>query len=627
MNKIEYRPDIDGLRAIAVLSVLLHHLSASFVPGGFVGVDIFFVISGYLISSQIYKDASQGTFSIRQFYQRRINRIIPALATMITATLVVGWVVLSPRDLILVLKSSIFAMLGMSNVFFWREYGDYFGGNAAEAPLLHTWSLGVEEQFYLIWPLLVVLLIKLRRRYVIGGLAALTLMAGVVSEIAIGFAASASYYLLPTRFFELMIGGTLALIVAHKTAGARAYSGLIFSVGLVLIVWSLFGLSKTSSFPGVNAVWPCAGTALLIWSGNAQHPFSRVLTNRPIVFIGLISYSLYLWHWPIISYLTYMDIAVNGVIGSYVIFASILLAWLSWKFVEIPLRRTGAVLAFSAVLIRRFALPLVALFSLGLAAIYTKGFPERFDPRVAKFELSLDAKPDVLRSGCHVPSSMYDTPPNLSKCKLGSDNPRLDGILIGDSYANHFTGMIDIMAKAQGLSFIDYTMDGCPPILGYEIDHSSLYQERCLKRNEAAYALVLTKDYGRVVLASSWPKTAKAGEQLMASIATVLDTGAQLTLIVNNESIARASSCPIRRIMYGTAISCESQRQGAPEYFSEIRNRYPSVHIIDPNLVVCDDDKCSPTLGDALLYRDDGHLNDVGSRLIGQSLLGMGIHL
>lgn len=315
MIKIGYRPDIDGLRAIAVLSVILHHLKAPLVPGGFVGVDIFFVISGYLITSQIFNDVSQGTFSIRQFYQRRINRIIPALVTVITTILVVGWLVLSPRDLTLVLESSIFALLGMSNIFFWREYGNYFSGNAAEAPLLHTWSLGVEEQFYLVWPLIVVLLIKLRLRYVMIGLTILTVAAGVFSEIAIGLAASASYYLLPTRFFELMIGGTLALAVAHKIAISRSYSGLTFVIGLALIVWSLFGLNKSSSFPGLNAVWPCVGTALLIWSGNSQHAFSRILTNRPIVFIGVISYSLYLWHWPIISYLNYMDFAISIAIG------------------------------------------------------------------------------------------------------------------------------------------------------------------------------------------------------------------------------------------------------------------------------------------------------------------------
>lgn len=628
MSKIEYRPDIDGLRAIAVLSVLIHHLNTSLVPGGFIGVDIFFVISGYLITSQIHKDASQGRFSVSRFYQRRINRIVPALTTVIAATLAVGWVILSPRDLLLVLESSIFALLGVSNVFFWREYGNYFGGNAAEAPLLHTWSLGVEEQFYLVWPLLVVLLLRLPKRFVVGGLAVFTLMAVAVSEVSISYAASASYYLLPTRFFELMIGGMLALAVAQKNLKVRAYSRLSFAIGLGLIAWSLFALNKTSAFPGINAIFPCIGTALLIWSGNdRENPLARILTNRLMVFIGLISYSLYLWHWPIISYLTYMDIVVSAKVGAFVILISMLLAWLSWKFVETPLRRTGATLTFPEVFIRRFALPLLALFFVGFFTNQSNGFPDRFDRRVAEFEKSLDARPEVLRTGCHVQNTNYDTPPNINECRLGSDKPRLSGILIGDSYANHFTGMVDVMAKAKGISLIDYTMDGCPPIRGYETKHSRPYRERCLKRNEAIYQYLLASSYDHVILGGNWPRTERAREQIMASISFILGTGAQLTLIINNESIPRASSCPIRRLMYGNSTGCESQRQGPPEYFAEIQSRYPSVNIIDPNLIICNGEKCNPVVDDTLLYRDGSHLNDVGSRLIGELLLSMGIQL
>lgn len=623
MNNNQYRPDIDGLRAIAVLAVVIHHLSASILPGGFVGVDVFFVISGYLITSQIYKEAANGTFSIKQFYKRRINRIVPALLTVVVVTLICGILILSPADLVRLSASSVYSIVGLSNVYFWREYGNYFAGNASEAPLLHTWSLGVEEQFYVIWPLLLLGLIKLNRRYTAVVILLLTVCAIVVSEIAVGIVASASYYLLPTRFFELMIGGLLSVIVIHRCPASKNQSRICLFVGLALIGGSLFWLNKSSSFPGINALWPCLGATLVIWAGSAQSVASRILTNRPMVFIGLISYSLYLWHWPFIAFLNYLHISIGPLIGAVVFLGSILLAWLSWKFIEVPMRRTGASASFLRISIQRFAIPVVALLSISTVTAHMKGFSARFDPSVADFELAVAAKPDALRSGCHVPTAMYDTPPN-ERCRLGAVKPHGDGILIGDSFANHFTGMVDVMAKAEGISLMDYTLDGCPPILGYNTGKASAYVEKCRKRNDAAYAKVAASRFSRVVLGASWPKEREAGEQLMTSIDLLLKTGAKVTVILSNESIERASSCPIRRVMYGLSGTCDGTQRGVPEYFSEVKTRFPVVHFIDPNQVICRNEKCSPTKEGVLLYRDNVHLNDIGSRLIGKSLVRMG---
>lgn len=623
MNKNQYRPDIDGLRAIAVLSVLFDHLSATLLPGGFVGVDIFFVISGYLITSQVYKEVCGGSFSIQQFYKRRINRIAPALVTVILATIIVGSVLLSPADLVRLGKSAIYAMLGLSNVFFWREYGNYFAGNAGEAPLLHTWSLGVEEQFYVVWPLLILALAKLSRRHMASALAVLTIVAVVVSEAGTNIAASASYYLLPTRFFELMMGGLLALLVSHNQSASRFFSTLSLIAGLSLIGGSLFLLNMFSFFPGVNALWPCLGSVLIIWSGTNPQSISRLLTNKPMVFVGQISYSLYLCHWPIIAFLNYSNIRIGPTVGLLVVLSSIAMAWLSWRFVEIPMRRTGISLSFLRVFIRRFAIPVVALLSIELAMAYTGGLPKRFNPRVAEFEKAIGAKPEVLRDGCHVPTAMYSTPPN-NKCRLGIEKAELDGILIGDSFANHFSGMVDLMAKAEGRAFMDYTMDGCPPIFGYDTGKGSAYAERCIKRNETIYALLAKNHYPRVILAGSWPRDKKAGEQLATSIEMILKTGSKLTVILANEAIDRASSCPTRRLMYGTAESCVGPKNGPPAYFTEIESRFPNVHFIDPNLVICHGNVCDPVLDETPLYRDDAHLNDVGARLIGKFLMKMG---
>ncbi len=627
LNKTDYRPDIDGLRAIAVLSVVLHHIDPSLLPGGFIGVDIFFVISGYLISAHISKEVRDKTFTIKRFYKRRINRIMPALVTVLIATLLVGAVLLSPSDLIRLAKSAGFSILGVSNIFFWQEYGNYFSRNSGEAPLLHTWSLGVEEQFYVIWPFIIILLLKLNRRFIVGLLTLLTIAAIAVSEIAISMVASASYYLLPTRFFELMIGGCLALIVAHRRPGSRIYAKLCYGLGFLLIGRSLFVLNKASFFPGINALWPCLGAALIIWAGNNAYKRSAILTNRPMVFIGLISYSLYLWHWPIIAYLHYLAIPISPLIGMAVVTSSLLLAWLSWKFVEVPMRQSGAGFSFARVFAQRFAIPAILLLSIAAAIIFNKGFPERFDPRVAEFEAVLTVKPDLLRSGCHVPSALYSTPPDADKCRLGADKPELDGILIGDSIANHFTGMLDVMAKAGHLTLMDFTMDGCVPILGYKTGKMSAYEEKCLKRNAAAYALIAEKHFSLVVLAGSWPRKAEAGPQIMASLDQILKTGASVTIIIRNQIIAHADSCLIRGMMYNSQKSCDVVREPPPEYFKDIAEKYPQVHIIDPNQVICVKQTCSPIMANTPLYRDESHLNDIGSRLIGTALLSVGVRL
>jgi peptidoglycan/LPS O-acetylase OafA/YrhL len=627
LSRLDYRPDIDGLRAVAVLAVLLHHLAPTLLSGGFIGVDIFFVISGYLITSHIYKEASEGRFSLRQFYKRRINRIVPALMTVMAATMAAGIVILSPSDLVRLTKSAICAGFGLSNFYIWHAYGNYFRAVSSEAPLLHTWSLGVEEQFYAIWPLLILLLLKFNKRYWLGIFAVLTVGALAVSQAGTLTLASAAYYLLPSRFFELMIGGMLALIAAHRQPASRLFSELSSIAGFALIGISLVALNGNSTFPGIHALWPCLGAALLIWSGSKSWLTEKILAARPMVFLGMISYSIYLWHWPIISSLNYFSVPIGPAVGLAVAAASILLAWLSWKFVEGPMRRSGAAQSFSRVLLRRFAVPVGALVCLGAVLIASRGLPQRFDPRVARFDRMLEAAPDQMRRKCHLPSARYSTPPDAA-CRLGAQKDQPDGILIGDSFANHFTGMIDVMANSEGISIMDYTLDACPPIQGYNTGRGWAYERNCLQRNEMDYRLIASGRYRRVILAANWPRNPDAGTKLASSIDAILKSGATITLILNNEEIPGAASCPIRRLMYGFARSCDSVRAGPPSYLKTIEAKYPQVHIVDPNRVICDaQNLCHPVLDDKLLYKDDDHLNDIGSREIGEKMLSLGATL
>lgn len=625
--KSDYRPDIDGLRAIAVISVLLHHLNSALLPGGFLGVDIFFVISGYLITSHIYKEISIGSFSLAKFYKRRINRILPALMVIVLASALVGFFILSPRDLLKFSKSAVSALMGFSNIFFWQEYGNYFSGKSGEAPLLHTWSLGVEEQFYFIWPLLLTLLFKLRQRYAIASLVVLTMIFVLVSEAGVRFAASASYYLLPTRFFELMFGGLLSfLIILIKPSSTRAASFSAF-FGLGIIILSLAFIETTSPFPGLNAVWPCFGATLLIWAGSREHALFAILCSRPMVSIGLISYSLYLWHWPIIAYLNYLYIEIDFNVGVGVAFSSFVLAWATWKFIETPMRKSGARLSTKRVLFIRFSLPALCFGIFAALAVKAGGFPERFDPLAAELEKALDSRPELLRAGCHVPTALFSTPPDFDKCRIGYEKADLDGMIIGDSFANHFTGMIDVMAKEAKDSFVDYTMGSCPPLLNYDNGLGESYSLKCKMRNASIYSLLKAKRFKKVILAANWSETADLGVFLKNSIDQIELTGAQVIIILNNPKIENGSSCPVRAVMYGVDIECGVREADYPKYFSDIRNHYPNVKFLDPRLIICKDGYCKPTLEGELIYRDGSHLTDSGSRRLGTLMLASGVAL
>lgn len=628
MTQNTYRPDIDGLRAVAVLLVIFHHLFPTGLTGGFVGVDVFFVISGFLITTQIVAEIEAGQFSLRRFYQRRINRIVPALFMVITATLCAGLLILSPVDLQLLARSAIFAMLGVSNIFFWKEYGSYFAHNSVEAPLLHTWSLGIEEQYYVIWPLLLLAAFKYARRHVLLLVGLALLLAFAVSEIGIKFAASGSYYLLPTRFFELLLGAAVALAVSLQKLQWLARFGYSAHIGLVLIFAAAFKLNGSSAFPGVNALAPCLGTALLIATGAALNPNAnlalRLLAAKPIVALGLLSYSLYLWHWPIIAFLHYKSVPVNATVAACVVALSLGLSWLSWRFVETPFRRHGLKFSFLRVFARRYVLPCACVGIFAGFAVSNLGFPGRFDSAVARMETALDAKPEVLRKGCHSAPILYSVPPDSEKCRLGVPKASPDGLLIGDSYANHFTGMVDVMAAVDGLAVMDYTMDNCPPLIGYK---AAANAEKCEKRIAMTLDYIKSRKFSKIILAANWPHKKQAGENLEETVRILLATGAGVTLVVDNAYISHASRCPIKKLMYRSNADCSGALMDGVGYIEEIRARYPEVKVVDPNSVICRGKTCDPVADGVLLYRDNAHLNDLGSRLIGEKLLVAGVRL
>ena len=333
---VDYRPDIDGLRAIAVLSVVACHAGLG-LPGGFVGVDVFFVISGYLITRLILKELEQGTFSLAAFWERRVRRILPALFSVTIATVAAGWFLLTPDAYASLGKSVVALGLLSSNMFFWQETG-YFQAQAEEKPLLHTWSLGVEEQFYLLVP---VFFFLFARRQNMSRAFFLLVPVGIVSfgwSIYGARYAASGFYLLPNRAWELLVGTFLACLPTTWQIAPPRGRDLAAAIGLSLIAIPCIFYDKETRFPGLSAVPPVLGAAFIIWAGDRAGEFpktSRWLAWRPVVFVGLISYSLYLWHWPLLVFAQYRSAAPLSMTERLAaVAASFAIAVVSWRYVE-----------------------------------------------------------------------------------------------------------------------------------------------------------------------------------------------------------------------------------------------------------------------------------------------------
>ena len=362
---LAYRPDIDGLRAIAVISVVLFHLEKSLLPGGFVGVDIFFVISGYLITKLIYKELqANGSFSFRNFYLRRLRRLFPALFVTLLFSSLFAIKLLAPADMVEFAKSLVASVFSVSNIFFW-DVANYFDSDSDLKPLLHTWSLSIEEQFYFVWPMILVFLFNRKKAFlipgfiVVMGLASLALnhvffahptkIQSIFSSIESFDISATAFYWLPFRVFEFSVGAIVVWLTSLHSSERHCsswFAELIFVVGLAMIAWSFWQLDSTQAFPSWNALLPCAGAALIIYSGagfadsGVGHRLTSLLSNRLMVGVGLISYSLYLIHWPVFVFYKYWSDKEFSILEMIALTTlSVILAILMYRFVEQPFRR------------------------------------------------------------------------------------------------------------------------------------------------------------------------------------------------------------------------------------------------------------------------------------------------
>lgn len=461
---MKYRPDIDGLRTIAVVPVVIFHIMASLVPGGFIGVDIFFVISGYLIGSILWHEVQEDRMSILTFYERRIRRIFPALFATLIVTYAVAYLLYMPIDFRGFSAALASAVLFFSNVFYWWNTG-YFDLSTAYKPLIHTWSLAVEEQYYTVYPILLLLLHRHARRYLVPILIGLALSSFATSVVQVARWPQAAFYLPFGRFWELLVGALLAVgAVPHlRNQNSR---NIAATSGLALILFSSFTYSEQTPFPGVSALLPVVGTALIIHAGEAGSSWvGRILSTSPMIFIGRLSYSLYLVHWPVMAFFRYSTGGEPAGVEAVALFIlMLLLAWFSYRFVESPFRQGHLrKMSYKPLFAMAGTLGLV-LVGVGAVGYLMKGVPERLDPQTQKMALAaFDTNPLRKRCDQRSPAQVADN----TYCVEGADDAQDPTFaFLGDSFGDALApGIIKAASEADQKGMM-LTYSGCYPMLG-----------------------------------------------------------------------------------------------------------------------------------------------------------------
>ncbi|HEY4541671.1 MAG TPA: acyltransferase family protein, partial [Noviherbaspirillum sp.] len=504
-----YRPDVDGLRALAVLAVIAFHASATTLPGGFVGVDIFFVISGFLITGLIVKGIEGGNFSFADFYTRRIKRIFPAYMLVAMVTLVVASFLLIPNDYIFYTTSLAASWAFLSNVFFSMLSWGYFGQRTEEFPLLHTWSLSVEEQFYFLFPLVMIGLYRYLRAYVVPALVVLTLVFVTISEMKTGEVKT--YFLLQSRAHELLIGALTWFLTQRAPMRSTALANFWIAAGMALMIGSMFLFNQDTPFPGINSLYPCIGAALVIYAGRTPNSLTPVLRHRVLVGIGLLSYSLYLWHWPIFSFLRYRRIELSWDVALAAVALAFVLAALTWRFIEQPVRKQRS-LRFRRAFVQLYVLPAALFMSVGLYSYVTEGAPLRFPSEMRDLIASYSFERDLGRN-CSIRDEDYrriDLAYLTERCAFGDMNRgRPEVLLMGDSHAHHFKPFVEHLSHHARLKAVFHVQGSCYPTdlqasMPGLMQAGATEQSTCQRRN--ADLLAIAGQFRYVVLAGFWSK-------------------------------------------------------------------------------------------------------------------------
>ncbi|MDM7984939.1 MAG: acyltransferase family protein [Maricaulis sp.] len=628
-----YRPDIDGLRALAVMSVVLFHVNESWLPGGFIGVDIFFVISGFLITGNIANEVSAGTFSLGEFYRRRIRRILPALTTVLLASLLVGQILFLPEDFKDLAYSALLSQLSLANFYFLFSIDTgYFADDSTLLPLLHLWTLGVEEQFYLIWPLaLMILGTRAGGRIFLGLLFAVAMASFILAEFIAPSSPMFAYYMLPTRAGQLLAGAILFYALTRVKASLTlpaVVREIISIAALIVIGASLFMLDEHSTFPGLLAIPVTLGAAGLIFvGGTGGATLTRILSWGPIVWIGLISYSLYLWHWPVLAFARYVlgDLTLAQQLAAMALM--FVLSAMSFYWVERPFRRTNRPLL--TVTTKYFLAP-TAIIGLVLAAsIATQGYGVwMLNPNYVQQARALENSNIPSTRANHICQGPYldQTDVTRTACIInGVQEPT--SLLWGDSNAGHYVDTIATFAESEGFSFRNIAHSACPPLIqNAPIYASPNTADGCAQSIDATLGVL--DRYHSVILAANWERYHNQfGDHFLDDFRTTIETlsenGKDVLVVGRLPQLNHVDpQCEQKRLRFAITPCLEQAEtnRSRPDRINTIiqeQTLSSGGRYIDFNDHLCQAGRCSAVIDGVYGYYDPGHLSMLGSQRLG----------
>jgi peptidoglycan/LPS O-acetylase OafA/YrhL len=636
----DYRPDIDGLRAVAVITVIGYHAGVPGFHGGFIGVDVFFVISGFLISSIIFRQLDQGRFSLAHFYERRVRRIAPALGFLLAACTAAALVLFLPNDLWRFCKSLVATLLFASNIYFWRSSG-YFDTAAATKPLLHTWSLAIEEQFYLVFPLAALLVARyLPRRRLAVFLACLGLSLAACIIIT-PRSRESGFYLPVTRAWELLVGIVLACRPLPVRSPALRAAGS--ALGLAAIIAAAVVYTPATSFPGVAALLPTLGAALVIGLHTEGDPVTApLLSAPPAVLTGRMSYSLYLWHWPVLVFFRQLAAREPGPGELSLLLAGIVaVSAFSWRFVEEPCRRPAR-MGFRRLAAGAVAAGIVLLLA-GIAGWRTRGFAFLQPAGVNAFLAGArDVNPD--RHRCFDRGVLLMD--RRAPCRLGPDGKTRPAFLAwGDSHANAVMPVLGALASERGISGLFTGASGCAPLVG--VRRADRHDD-CARLADSAVAMVARLRIRDVLLAAYWSVYTEGWETrpappepllrnpagddatpprevMAAAIERTVDAlqgaGARVWILEQVPSQPREPPTWLATIVKqggdaaaaGRPLAEHRRRQAPVAGILRAVGGTRAVHLLDPATILCTGTLCPAAGGGRSLYADDNHLSTWGA--------------